>query len=46
MNGSRSDVVSQLRLLFLTFPSQWCGMGTSCVVRQVLELSELDLIVS
>ena len=35
MNASRFDAASQLSLL-LTFPSQWCGTGTSCIVRQVM----------
>ena len=38
MNASLFDVASQVNACVITFPSQWCGMGTSCVVRQVLGL--------
>ena len=38
MNTSLFDAVSQHKAYKFTFPSQWCGMGTSCMIRQVWSL--------
>ena len=42
MNECQFDIISLIKF-DVTFPSQWSGMGTSCIAGQVLVLDRIDV---